>query len=97
MGEPLRSWGLPKWSKWRHWALEMGGFPGSLSGVRGVSGVGGWGRNLSPHTPSSPSSPHAPCPMPHSQPLIYRFIISLRGTFFIKIKVELGYECTIHC
>jgi hypothetical protein len=29
--------------------------------------------------------------------LIYRLIISLCGTFFVKIKVELWYECAIHC
>ncbi|MEH1961589.1 MAG: histidine kinase [Nostoc sp.] len=35
--------------------------------------------------------PNAPCPMPHAQPLIYRLIISLCGTFFVKIKVELWH------
>ena len=31
-----------------------------------------------------------------TQPLIYRLIINLGSTFFVKIKVELWYECAIH-
>ncbi len=30
MGEPLRSWGLPKWSKWGHGAEETPGAEGKI-------------------------------------------------------------------
>lgn len=40
---------------------------------------------------SSAPFPLPLCPMPHAQSLIYRLVISLCGTFFVKIKVELWY------